>query len=107
MVCTILINSAFILESDPEKDVVTNAILLMRKGTIGKADLLPQALQLVSGRNRIPILAPQYRANKQLLFAEQGSLIFHKGLNFHLIGSSSVNMEQLASMSFSSTVSLM
>ena len=48
MACTILINSALVLESGPEKDVVTSAILLTRKGTVGKAGLLPQALQLVS-----------------------------------------------------------
>ena len=66
MACTILINSALVLESGPEKDVVTSAILLTRKGTVGKAGLLPQALQLVSGRSRVPILAPQYSAHTQL-----------------------------------------
>jgi len=39
-VYTVLINRALILEAGPEKDVVTNAILQTRKGTVGKADFI-------------------------------------------------------------------
>ena len=77
MVSTILISSALVLEAGSQVDVVMNAILQARNGALGKVDLLPQALQLVSSRGRIPIQTPQCNA-EQLPSAEQESLIFQK-----------------------------
>lgn len=67
MACTILISSALVLEAGSKVDVVTNAVLQARNGTLGKVDLLPQALQLVSSRGRIPIQTPQCSASSYCL----------------------------------------
>lgn len=67
MACTVLISSALVLDAGSKVDVVTNAVLQARSGTLGKVDLLPQALQLVSSRGRILIQTPQRNASSYCL----------------------------------------
>lgn len=67
MACTVLISSALVLDAGSKVDVVTNAVLQARSGTLGEVDLLPQALQLVSSRGRILIQTPQRNASSYCL----------------------------------------